>query len=321
MPMLKRIHLTDCALSSEQAIALAEIFPDAVGLAHVNLLENPELSALANATNEANQEEACALYASLMAAVRVSKSLICIDIEVPSPNSSEVVKALAKQVVAYSLRNMERGPITEIAQAVPGLQNELADEKEVEMPEVLAHLVGRDGAGGPAEVNDDDTAPDEDYVIGGTGVVKALGICLKNRTTDSRRPSIDRAQSGNVDPAPTPTDAAGTAVGRAGRAKDMSKNLLGSARKIRARLQPALLKEARTGDRINYRMCHPLLVLQLLLLTFPCRKAALPGPDSGAHDPPLRRRVSRNTLAVHRPINTRCIGVHYASRARRTGCG
>jgi hypothetical protein len=33
----------------------------------------------------------------------------------------------------------------------------------------------------------------------------------------------------------------------------MSKNLLGSARKIRARLQPALVKELRTGDRNSYR--------------------------------------------------------------------
>jgi hypothetical protein len=38
-----------------------------------------------------------------------------------------------------------------------------------------------------------------------------------------------------------------------GKAKDMSKNLLGSARKIRARLQPALVKESRAADRTNYR--------------------------------------------------------------------
>ncbi len=273
MPMLKRIHLTNCALSPEQAIALAEIFPDATGLAHVNLLENPELAALADATDEVNQEEACALYASLMAAVRVSKSLICIDINVPSQNSSEVVKALAKQVVAYSLRNMERGPIHEVVGAVPGLEGDGLEDKEVELPEVLAHLVGREGAGSPEQEHDDETAPDEDYVIGGTGVVKALGICLKNRNTDSRRPSIDRNNS-DFDPANLKQDAApspdgsvpsvepGAALGRAGKAKDMSKNLLGSARKIRARLQPALLKEARTGDRMNY---HKLLFLDQTL--------------------------------------------------------
>lgn len=250
MPILKRIHLTDCALSPEQAIALAEIFPDATGLAHVNLLENPQLSALANATDEANQEEACALYASLMAAVRVSKSIICIDVDVPSPESSEVVKALAKQVVAYSLRNMERGPVAEIAEAVSSLEP-VQGEKEVDMPEVLAHLVGRmDGAEFGNE--DDETAPDEDYVIGGTGVVKALGICLKNRSKDSRRWSEGRTTSDALETTTT-----------GGKAKDMSKNLLGSARKIRARLQPALLKEARAGDRMNYSM-SPSLDIRLL---------------------------------------------------------
>ena len=253
MPMLKRIHLTDCALSSEQAIALAEIFPDAEGLAHVSLLENPELVALADATDEANQEEACALYASLMAAVRVSKSLVAIDIDMPSANSSEVVKALAKQVVAYSLRNMERGPLTEIAGAVNGLDAEGLLDKEPEMPEVLAHLVGRDNNDPASPAGDDDeAAPDEDYVIGGTGVVKALGICLKNRNTNSRRPSIDRATS---DWDEQKKDA--------GKAKDMSKNLLGSARKIRARLQPALLKEARQAKGSpNY---HKLLFLDQTL--------------------------------------------------------
>ncbi len=94
-------------MTPEQAIALAEILPESPALAHVNMLENPLIAALANAKDEANQEEACALYASLMAAVRVSQSIICIDIEVPSADSSEIVKALAKQVVAYCLWNME----------------------------------------------------------------------------------------------------------------------------------------------------------------------------------------------------------------------
>jgi hypothetical protein len=107
MPTLKRIHLTDVSMTPEQAIALAEILPESPALAHVNMLENPLIAALANAKDEANQEEACALYASLMAAVRVSQSIICIDIEVPSADSSEIVKALAKQVVAYCLWNME----------------------------------------------------------------------------------------------------------------------------------------------------------------------------------------------------------------------
>lgn len=79
---LKRIHLADVNMSPKQAIALADVLPEGPRLAHLNMLENPQLKALANATTEADQEEACALYASLMAAVRVSNTLICIDIDV-----------------------------------------------------------------------------------------------------------------------------------------------------------------------------------------------------------------------------------------------
>ena len=79
---LKRIHLADVGMSPKQAIALADCLPDGPRLAHLNILENPMLSALAAAKDEGMQEEACALYASLMAAVRVSSTLICIDIDV-----------------------------------------------------------------------------------------------------------------------------------------------------------------------------------------------------------------------------------------------
>lgn len=245
MPLLKRIHLTDVSMTPEQAIALAEIFPDTPSLAHVNIMDNPKLAALATAKDEANQEEACALYASLMAAVRVSKTIICIDIEVPSNDSSEVVKALAKQVVAYCLWNMERGPVAEISQAV---SEPTGDEKEVAVPDVLLHLVGH-AAGSQHLPVEDEPAPDEDYVIGGTGVVKALGICLRNSGLDARRSYSGGASPDVLDnPESTLTESV-----TGGKAKQVSKNLLGSARRIRARLQPALIKEARESVSYNYR--------------------------------------------------------------------
>jgi Ran GTPase-activating protein (RanGAP) involved in mRNA processing and transport len=244
MPLLKRIHLSDVSMTPEQAIALAEILPDTPSLAHVNIMENPELAALATAKGEANQEEACALYASLMAAVRVSRTIVCIDIEVPSNDSSEVVKALAKQVIAYCLWNMERGPVSEISDTVLGASETNGAEKGVAVPDVLLHLVGH--ADAPDARDDEEPAPDEDYVIGGTGVVKALGICLLNRGNDARRTNSGHSSPGRPS---TPTDAVS-----GGKAKQMSKNLLGSARRIRARLQPALLKEASSGLQYNYRM-------------------------------------------------------------------
>jgi hypothetical protein len=252
MPLLKRIHLADVSMTPEQAIALAEILPDVPSLAHVNITENPKVAVLANAKDEADQEEACALYASLMAAVRVSKTIVCVDMEVPSNDSSEVVKALAKQVVAYCLWNMERGPVAEISQTV---SDPAGSEKAVAVPDVLLHLVG----GAHDSHDEDEPAPDEDYVIGGTGVVKALGICLRNRGNDARRSYSGRASPDMPTGASTPTD-----IVSGGKAKQMSTNLLGSARRIRARLQPALIKEARSSNYYNYRKRNSLALLPLV---------------------------------------------------------
>jgi len=241
MEGLKRIHLADVAMNPEQAIALAEILPEVGTLAHINLLENPELAKLADAKTEAAQEEACALFASLLAATRVSTSIVAVDIDVPTEQSGEIVRAMAKQVVAYCLRNMERLPLGK--DAVGGLPALLRPDPEY--PDVIQHLVGHDVML-PDEAGDVETAPDDDYVIGGTGVVKALACCLKNRGDDFRRGSGEFSRdvgSGTVTP---------QSKLPAGKAKDMSKHLLGSARKIRLRLQPALEKaRAASGQDIQ----------------------------------------------------------------------
>ena len=242
---LKRLHLADVDMSPEDAIALAEVLPEMPNLAHWNILRNPKLKKLASAETEEEQEEACALYASLMAAVRVSKTIVNIDIEVPTQDSSEIVKALAKQVVAYSLRNMERNPELSSTAAL----GEADGESNIVVPDVLYHLVGH--VDGSTENHDDDPpAPDADYIVGGTGVVKALGVCLTNLTADSRRISRDitpgNSGAATPDVAPYPPDAS------KGKAKNMSKNLLESARKIRARLQPALAREVQNGNEIAF---------------------------------------------------------------------
>ncbi|KAL9015947.1 MAG: hypothetical protein Q9185_006670 [Variospora sp. 1 TL-2023] len=251
LPIIKRVHLVDVAMTSEHAIALAEILPEIKTLAHLNILENHLMSGLASAKDEASQEEACALYASLMVAVRVSTTIVCIDVDVPTEDSSEVIKALAKQVVAYSLRNMERLPLTEGSEtAVADLADPHTGERAVTVPDVLLHLVGHVDDF-PENHDQDDPAPDDDYIVGGTGVVKALGICL-NRAKDQRRPSGDvspaagsKTDSGTV--TPTRRTLQEQAVTK-GKAKEMSLNLLSSARKIRARLLPALVREARAGS-------------------------------------------------------------------------
>lgn len=253
MRSLKRIHFADCAMSSEQAIALAEIIPEIPGLAHISFMENPEIARLTDTKTEEGQEEACALFASLLAATRLSNSLVCVDIEVPSEQSTDLVKALAKQVVAYCLANLERLPVSELT-ATALAQSEISSaRREPEYPDVLQHLVGRDSQDLNEHESDVDTAPDDDYVIGGTGVVKALACCLNNRGDESRRQSgefIRDVESG----IPTPA----RADMPTGKAKDMSKHLLLSARKIRLRLQPAITKaRASRDDTHAYRKFYP----------------------------------------------------------------
>lgn len=253
LPIIKRIHLMDVAMTPEHAIALAEILPEIKTLAHLNILENHLISGLASAKDEASQEEACALYASLMVAVRVSTSIVCIEMDVPTEDSSEVIKALAKQVVAYSLRNLERLPLTEGSDtAVADLADPHGGEKHVTVPDILLHLVGHVDDF-PESHDQDEPAPDDDYIVGGTGVVKALGICLNRAKDTQRRSSRDMSPftrtevSGTTTPTRKVLQEKEKVVDK-GKAKEMSKDLLGSARKIRARLQPALVRELRAGS-------------------------------------------------------------------------
>lgn len=237
---LRRIHLTDVDLSSEQVIALAEMLPDCPELAHVCILDNTPLVKAMNSTEAGAQEEACAFLASLMTAVRISNSIIAIELEVPSSDSSEVVKALASQIVAYSLRNMEYSALDEAGVEGP--------HTLPTAPGVLLHLVGH--MEGVSENHDnDEPAPDEDYMIASTGIVKALGVCLGTNDTQSR------SHSRNI----TPT-ASGTATPRQGpvridarkKPKNVSLQLCDSARKIRMRLRPAMVKEDRAGNEMQY---------------------------------------------------------------------
>lgn len=249
-----------------------------------------------------------------MAAVRVSKTIICIDVEVPSPDSSEVVKALAKQVVAYCLRNMERLSLADAgaSAAVAALTKpyEGTDKDEITVPDVLLHLVGH--VDGFHENHDnDDPAPDTDYIVGGTGVVKALQYCLGDEANQFRR------GSGLGSGATTPLDRdqeAGKEIERKGKAKEMSKNLLGSARKIRTRLQPALLKEAVTGDEMAY---STLFADDVFVFTFlmNCRTTPLLRSDSTRNDTAIRRRISRNTPGTAFTEN-RCINCINSQRSR-----
>ncbi|KAI5295446.1 hypothetical protein KEM52_001371, partial [Ascosphaera acerosa] len=298
---LRRVHLVDVSLTPDAAIALAEILPDCPRLCHINILENPEIASLTTAdkaADEASQETACAVYASLMTAVRISDSLFAVDIEVPSVESNEVIKALAEQIVAYSLYNLQRSDFIdsavmcgEAAAAADNSARAVADtsgksKADLPVPEVLLHIVGGDD-----ELGEIEPAPSEDYVITGTGVVKALGVFLGNldhgrSRSVSRRPlhrrglssaSLANSLSGATSsPRLKPADSSpldsgsstprrrlsgsGTQDLLASRSKHrpkesrtMSKNLLNSARLIRARLQTAAVRAEQGGSDLTHR--------------------------------------------------------------------
>jgi hypothetical protein len=246
MTSLKRFHLADVNLTPDHVIGLAEVLPECPSLCHLNILENQQIIDLASTTDPIAQEEACAVYASMMAAVRVSRTIIAVDIDVPSAENNEVVKALASQIVAYSLRNLEGGAIAE----------ELSDSivplgtKDVPVPDILQHIVGHSAVSEEPCDDVDDMAPDEDYVIGGTGVVKALGVCLGNLDHHG----LDALGESSAPPSGTTTPR--RRISRSvvtKRPRDMSKNLLESARNIRVRIQSALIREDRAGNDANYR--------------------------------------------------------------------
>ncbi|RMZ70340.1 cell wall biogenesis mhp1 [Pyrenophora seminiperda CCB06] len=231
---LKRIHLMNVDMTPEAAIAIAEILPDCPQIAHINILENPEITRVATATDEETQEDAAALYASLTLAAKLSNSLVCVDVDIPAPEQGEVIKALAKQVVAYCLRNIES--INE----VPELH---AAPKQVEIPQILRHLVGPEDSD-YQESDNTSATHDNDYIVGGTGIVKALSCCLSHKDTDLR----------TVSGTSTPRSRSRVPVfEEPSKARAMSKDLLETARNTRSRIQPALIREAKNGNDLSYR--------------------------------------------------------------------
>lgn len=242
MPSLRRIHLADVNLSPDHVIGLAEVLPECPVLCHLNILENPQITALAAAVDPEIQEEACAVYASMMAAVRVSGTIVAVEIEIPTAENNEVVKALASQIIAYSLRNLEGSDIEGISGPLAPLTG-----KDVAVPEILQHIVGHANGTEETYEDDDEAAPDDDYVLGGTGVVKALGVCLRNLDHQRDTPGELSAPCSGTN---TPRRRKSRVVSK--RPRDMSKNLLESARNIRARIQTALIREDRAGNDSNY---------------------------------------------------------------------
>lgn len=281
--LLKRLHLVDVSMSPADAIGIAEVIPDTRNLAHLNILENSQIRAVVESTESDASEEACALYASLMTAVRLSKTMVCVDVDVPGPEATEVVRALARQVVAYCLRNMElfaQGDAIRVADAAAALPDVSGGDTGV-LKDIVGHSEQPDGAdmvGLPA------SAKNEDYLVGGQGWVKALSHCLN--AADLRRMSADGTN--------TPTQVIESEAGKV-QAKEMSKDLLVSARAFRQRLEAVLAREeARNADfdvlsKFVVCSCASSDITDMKIRTTP-----VPRPYHPFNHRALRARISRN---------------------------
>jgi len=242
---LKRLQLADCSMSAAQAVGFAEVMPEVRNLCYVNLLENPQLAALASATDQAGQEEACAFYASMMTAARISRTLLALDVDVPNRSATEIVQTLARQVVAYCLRNLDVYTALNLislddpAGALPPVAGD--PDAGMDVPELLRPFIGYIGQH-PHDVHD--FSADDDYIAASVGVVKALGYFLGQSESDlpqqseSLSPTLLAASAGNV------------------KAKETSKMLLASARQIRVQLQSVIERGAYGGNGIEHREYH-----------------------------------------------------------------
>ena len=251
MKCIRRIQLNDTGMSPQQAIAIANTIPEVRNLNHVSFLENPEIRKLASCKDIEDQEESCAFYASLMWAARISKTLMAVDVEEPTADMNEVIRALYKQTIAYAFRNIDRYTSAEAmtsSDPYGDIPDEIDPSKDVQTPEILAHLVGHGDADAYQVDEHEPMAPDQDYIVGGTGVVKALGYVLNQRGQDSRRVSM--AVSGNVTPTQVTTEQQKASKKKA---REMALNMLGSARKIHCRIRHAMQVESNQEDEILLR--------------------------------------------------------------------
>lgn len=233
---IRKIQLANTDMTADHAIALSEVLPEIPMLAHLDITDNVGLlPATAVGGDVGSREEGAALFTALVAAVKVSKTIVRVDIDDLGAGIGDVVKALARRVLAYCLRNMEAGACEDwtvamdLASSPTSASNDDDDDDD--------DLVGHDGPGG-----------EDNYVVGGTGVVKALGVCLGNKPTGRRASSgggrygaLHRIETGDSMGSYATVDEDGD-DGEEGKAGEMARMLLGRARRIKERIQPALRK-------------------------------------------------------------------------------
>ncbi|TGZ76647.1 RNI-like protein [Ascodesmis nigricans] len=256
---LRKLDLSNTSLTADHVIALCEVLPEAPALAYFAIADN---HLIPSGQTDMDQEEGAALYAALIVAVEVSKTIVRVDIDEPGPAASSVVRNLSKRLLAYCLKNIEAGAAGwdfgeslgfALANSIlspttphPDMDDEVRKDDEERHNSALDDLDKDD-----LDYEYDDRGiwrDEETYVVGGTGVVKALGVCLGNKPP----PAAGGVNQAVIDAATEPLARSTTASSFSGvafdevqspeKAKEMSKALLARARKIKMKIQPALRK-------------------------------------------------------------------------------
>jgi len=251
MKALRKIDLSGTSMTSDHAIALCEILPEIKLLSFFRITDNPLIQSGHSDMDEGSMEEGAAVYIALVAAVKVSKTIVRVDIDEAGSSAGEVIHALSRRLLAYCLRNMEAGATEEDWTVDTVTVSRDRSELKLAPPDVSVNVgdLEEEDRGANYEYDGDGVWQDEEnYVVGGTGVVKALGVCLGNKPHHGARsnllnglPRLQKAETTNS------IGASGEdGVGQE-KANEMSKALLTRARSIKARIQPALRK-AYTGD-------------------------------------------------------------------------
>ncbi|KAI5853414.1 hypothetical protein BZA05DRAFT_28362 [Tricharina praecox] len=258
MKALRKIDLAGTSMTSDHAIALCEILPEVKQLSFFKITENPLIQSGHAGMDEGSMEEGAAVYTALVAAVKVSKTIVRVDIDEAGSSAGEVIHALSKRLLAYCLRNIESGATEEDWTVDTAAVSRDGSEMKHASPDVCVNVgdLEEEDRGANYEYDGDGVWQDEEnYVVGGTGVVKALGVCLGNKPHHGARanslsgfPSLQKVESASS------IGSFGEDEAGQEKANEMTKALLTRARNIKARIQPALRK-GYTGDieELSYR--------------------------------------------------------------------
>ncbi|KAI5804399.1 hypothetical protein EDC01DRAFT_418174 [Geopyxis carbonaria] len=252
MLLLRKIDLSNTSMNPDHAIALSEILPEIPMLSYFKFSENPLIPSGKTKMDEGSLEEGAALYTALNVAVKISKNIVRVDMDEPGPAAGEVIRNLSRRLLAHCLKNMEScsPEMEDYSGTIPSMHrdsSELTLSRQTSLETTEAAGDEEDVPVANYEYDDDGVWRDEEnYVVGGTGVVKALGVCLGNKPHNCRPNGHGLASLQRTDTMSSIGTLGEDDVGSE-KAGEMSKALLTRARMIKERIQPALQK-AYTGE-------------------------------------------------------------------------